>query len=980
MPRRHTAAVFAAVAAALIALVACGDDLAGAVNDHTRPGFASTDELLAFTDPEADLAALKFALPRFGQGDAAAVFYDPTFYSLHDEWYWFRLINGAAVPGVDVAPVHGQRFGSIDAIYQWARSMPDASLPLDLLWSGDRSRLFSYQFYNLGLGACPGVAKPKWNQCPRNLGIGTLIHLPANPVRAHPEAIWAFELEFQDEPNEVDLQHFFARLSAALPTEPRDQLAWLARSSSQQLWLASTLRKGGGPLATRVLVPEDLVVPGEVIGYNPGITAGRPKRIPKAGIGKTGLDLDDIVLLEAVPDDLPPVAGILTAVPQTPQAHLALLAQARGTPNAYLGGLLDDPVLMSWADQRQPVILEVAKNALRWRAMTDELWKEWKGKSGSGTTLVPMADLTLAPLVIDLAGGGLGQMKILMPLIGGKAAGVMALLERPDLPLPHKPVVVTVRAWAEHIAPLQPTIDALLANPEFKFESAMRYLQLEGFGAFQLAHFGDPQASAWLAQTLPRLATGDLATTVLGTIHAAGGLRAMIEAAPIEPATLSAIEAELTGHFGELAISQGLRFRSSSTAEDIEGFNGAGVYESHTGFLHADQQASEKDRARTVTHALRKVWSSYWAFDAFEERRAGGIVHVTGRMAVLVHPRFDDELEAANGVILIELAGGQALDGGDRIVMTVDVQDGDLSVTNPPGGLGALPERDRVSLDGSAGTTFAHLQGSNQVAAGTRLLSDAELWWIFERMRPLVEDWLNATNADLPNAQWSTTLTLDLEFRKMAPGWPALASGDELPGRIVFKQARPLSRRARLSAADLDDIPVPHDVLAATRGAWLRMCEGDRVHYESLELYTDPAVALQPWSLLPFDARIRLQAVDAIEALGIAKGTALTLLHSEAAAINHPQTWGEIGVDQNHWDVVVELTDGAKGGWPVRRFGLAKDGSWWLEADGTVAGVPAGTRVEGGPLIDPGGKATGCTAIAHVETPEAWLKKQLDQP
>ena len=51
----------------------------------------------------------------------------------------------------------------------------------------------------------------------------------------------------------------------------------------------------------------------------------------------------DIVLYEALPNELPRVAGIISTVPQTPLSHVNLRAAQDGIPNAYIRDILDDP-------------------------------------------------------------------------------------------------------------------------------------------------------------------------------------------------------------------------------------------------------------------------------------------------------------------------------------------------------------------------------------------------------------------------------------------------------------------------------------------------------------------------------------------------------------------------------------------------------------------------------------------------------------
>ena len=45
----------------------------------------------------------------------------------------------------------------------------------------------------------------------------------------------------------------------------------------------------------------------------------------------------DVVIYDALPNELPRVAGIITTVPQTPLSHVNLRAVQDGVPNAYIG-------------------------------------------------------------------------------------------------------------------------------------------------------------------------------------------------------------------------------------------------------------------------------------------------------------------------------------------------------------------------------------------------------------------------------------------------------------------------------------------------------------------------------------------------------------------------------------------------------------------------------------------------------------------
>ena len=114
------------------------------------------------------------------------------------------------------------------------------------------------------------------------------------------------------------------------------------------------------------------------------------------------------------------------------------------------------------------------------------------------------------------------------------------------------------------------------------------------------------------------------------------------------------------------------RFRSSTNAEDTEGFSGAGLYDSKTVILNDTSKAIEK--------AILKVWASLWSYHAFMERSFFGINQQSVSMAILVHRSFPNE--AVNGVAITK-----NLYRENYIGFVVNAQLGDVSVVNPPKGV-----------------------------------------------------------------------------------------------------------------------------------------------------------------------------------------------------------------------------------------------------------------------------------------------------
>jgi len=526
-------------------------------------------------------------------------------------------------------------------------------------------------------------------------------------------------------------------------------------------------------------------VRGKVEVYNPGIAAGNVVIVKKGEFVPASLTPYDIVILEEIPDDIPPVAAIITSVPQTPLAHIALLARARRTPNVYWGAASTSDPFVIWNYYQKRVIVKASPDGVTFRVLTAAEWEEYMSKGKVTAIAVPQVDLTQAPYTYDLEIGGMAQMLGTVPLVGGKSGGFMALLERPEtLPVPDRPLGVTIRAFAEHMKRTAPPIDtALMAQLSSQTDARARYLILEGEDRFRSVYAALPIHLEWLdAYKAGTLANGQKVLPqfpLLQQALAAGGIRKLVRSTPILPATLSTIRATLTERFAFLAPAQALRFRSSSSAEDIEGFNGAGLYESNSGWLFPEAAPVEEAK-KTIERALLKTWDSYWLFGAFEERRNAGIEHLSGNMGVAVHPRFDDDKELANGVITLELA---RLPTGPRTVLSVNVQKGAMSVTNPPVGSNALPEVDVVRS--SAPGQVERVRPSTEVAAGEYLLSDAELTSMHADLAELASDWLDARNARHAPQQANSTLTIDLEFKRMRGDWPIRVDGDRRgPARL----------------------------------------------------------------------------------------------------------------------------------------------------------------------------------------------------
>jgi hypothetical protein len=765
-------------------------------NDHTVPRMATIDEFVSRAVTEFGLSTTKFVVTSFDDETHWGVrFYDSHFYHLHDEWYWFRLLNGQPVPGDDTVPVGGTSFGTVGAIYAWAHAGHD--LPLDLSFYDNR--IYSRNFYDHSFGPS------------RRFGLGTLVYIPARGTS--PER-WAFELEFSDAITHETLTRYFDVLRGQLPETVVRNLHFLVRSAEQEA-LATQMQSSHLRYHDRILRYRDIVVPGAREVYSDGITAGRLRLVRQSDTPTT--TPQDILVFEAIPDLLPAAAGVITAVPQTPLAHINLLARNRGIPNAHIAGVLEDATVGQFARGYAPVILRAeSPNHVEITPISEEQFLRYNTLSARPTRSIATPAPSSLQYVLDLATQTPASLEALRPSIGGKSSGMLALLASPGLETPYRPHAITSRAYTEHMASLRQRIDACLNDEVFQRDASARLLTLQGeasFRALRTSQSDQDYVTEFLRIHGPN--------SLMGALCRNGGIRKLVETTPIRAETLQTIETTLRSAYSDLAPTQGIRFRSSSNVEDIEGFNGAGLYESFTGFFDAASQPEASNRNKTIARAIAKVWGSYWSFEAFEERRLERIDHLSAAMTVFVHPRFDDALERSTGVCTFTILPPNSPDAEQ---LEVNVQAGSESVANPNPQV--LPEVVRVVRSRTNSTLRFERVRRSSLAPNRALLDDEQLRRLFQNTSAVTHAWIERENSTRSPERHTRTLTLDFEFHDMAAGYPTMRTGPQRPARLVLKQVRTLEPGARTTLPEAALWPVPRDIFVRARRVSLQTCAG----------------------------------------------------------------------------------------------------------------------------------------------------------
>jgi hypothetical protein len=297
--------------------------------------------------------------------------------------------------------------------------------------------------------------------------------------------------------------------------------------------------------------------------FNNGKAIGTLKVVPPGTPYETLVfERSDVALLQDSYPDISPVAGIVTTTFSTPLSHVNLRAKEWGIPNM---GLKD-------AGQRyaglagKVVVLEVGDVEHVLRAATDAEIAEWKARTVEQKTVrIPAADLKVTDLrplsklraadakIYGTKTANLGE------IVSSGVSGV-AVPDGFGVPFAY---------YQAHIKrnKLDVQIDKLLSDPRFATDTA------------------------WRKEALAEL-------------------RAKIIAAPIDKKALSTVYAKVK-RWGEV----GVFVRSSTNAEDLEGFNGAGLYDTVPN-VRGEQALGE---------ALKQVWASLWNFHAVEARSFAAI-------------------------------------------------------------------------------------------------------------------------------------------------------------------------------------------------------------------------------------------------------------------------------------------------------------------------------------------------------------------
>lgn len=350
--------------------------------------------------------------------------------------------------------------------------------------------------------------------------------------------------------------------------------------SSYQERMAAGLEKWHVPLINNAVIYQSMPFQ----AFNVGTAVGKLTVVPPSkNVENLQFSTHDIVILQQSYPDISPVRGIITTQFSTPLSHVNLRANAWGIPNASLKTAAGD---FSHLDG-QWVKLTVTEQALSMEKASEmDIKTVEKAEQDKRRIQLPKVDLrhqTLATLEhITLKD---------MPRYGAKTVH-LGVMTQANLPIPNG-FGVPFYYYQEHLRAhgLDKQLQKLLADKRFS-EPVWRKAQLLAF-------------------------------------------QKNLRAQPIKPATMLKIQQQ----WEAVLDGKSVFARSSTNAEDLAGFNGAGLYDS----------VANITSSVALEDGIKQVWASLWNARAVDERSYFGIPQSQVYASVLIQTAVNAR---ASGVLL----------------------------------------------------------------------------------------------------------------------------------------------------------------------------------------------------------------------------------------------------------------------------------------------------------------------------------------
>lgn len=361
----------------------------------------------------------------------------------------------------------------------------------------------------------------------------------------------------------------------------------------------------------------------EHIVYQPIVAKesyGYLRRIEIKQLPKTSISRKDIIMVNGTPNEVPLSAGIITSQLQPPLSHINILCHNRGTPMMACRNIWQNQYIESLKNELVHLVIKNDTFFITKTSMEEAqaYWNKHRLKS-----VTPVSDLS-ADSLIDLKYAKYAVLKS----AGGKAAGFAELIR------------------------LQKKIPDDFSTPSGAFAIPFYFYN---------QHVQTPEIASLITKLLKDTTIFNDQTLLKKRLKA---IQKAIKKQPVnENLVVMVKEKMIAGKCGKA-----FRFRSSTNAEDLPGFNGAGLYNSKTGILD--------DTTKSIEKAIKDVWASLWNERAFLERQYFCIAQDKVYMGILCHQAMGTE--EVNGVAITKNIYREEMTGH-----MVNMQKGESSIVIP---------------------------------------------------------------------------------------------------------------------------------------------------------------------------------------------------------------------------------------------------------------------------------------------------------
>lgn len=307
---------------------------------------------------------------------------------------------------------------------------------------------------------------------------------------------------------------------------------------------------------------------------------GRIHVIPKLD-DHVEIGFNEILVLDEVPLQLPPVAGIITAKPSTPLSHINLLAKGWGVPNVYIKNALElfkqyNGWWVEFDARHDTYTLKRADNSA-----LNEYQKRLQERLD---IMKPRYDLSVKALA------NLSQQRASSSIAYGAKSANLGEMTHARLPGVVIPPGFTV--------------------PFFYYNQFLKENKLDDAIYRMLNDQKFVHDPVYRRESLTKM-------------------RELIQKGTINAKFRDELLRRLHAEFAD----KGVFARSSTNSEDLPNFSGAGLYSTAPNVRGDDQ----------LLDAIRFVWASVWNYEAYEARERAGIDHTKIFMAVLIQEGINSE-------------------------------------------------------------------------------------------------------------------------------------------------------------------------------------------------------------------------------------------------------------------------------------------------------------------------------------------------